>query len=78
MGDGDTWDEAGDDEGLEARAAGKDLPRVDSLLAKNRNEAKYDAVSGWVGKVAGKVSKAMDQRIARGPNADGGDNWGWR
>lgn len=71
MGDRDTWSEAGDDEGPEARAAGKGVLRVDALLAKNANEAKYDTVSEWAGKVAGKVSMAMDQRTARGPNEDG-------
>jgi predicted transcriptional regulator len=68
MGDRDTWSEAGDDAGLEERAAGKGVLRVDALLTKNAIEAKYDPVSEWAGKVTG---KAMDQRTARGPNEDG-------
>jgi hypothetical protein len=71
MGDRDTWSEADNDGDLEARAARKGVLRDDALLAKNANEVGCDAVSEWARKVARKLSMAMDQRTARGPNEDG-------
>ena len=40
---------------------------MDALLAKDKNEARYDAVSELARKVGGKVLVAMAQRTACGP-----------